>query len=95
MMPFSRGRRGEMGLCIRQQSIPEKLIPPEAENGREQKKRGKCREKMDRSIIRWRSSAIFSSGREYCSSLLPAGRRQKLEVLIEQARKALRRKVRV
>ena len=41
MMPFSRGRRGEMGLCIRQQSIPEKLIPPEAENGREQKKRGK------------------------------------------------------
>lgn len=41
MMPFSRGRRMEMGLCIRQQSIPEKLIPPEAENGREQKKRGK------------------------------------------------------
>ena len=29
-----------MGLCIRRQSIPKKLIPLEAENGREQKKRG-------------------------------------------------------
>ena len=64
MMPFSRGRRMEMGLCVRQQSIPEKLIPLEAENGREQKKRGKCRGKMDRSMIQGRSSAIFSFGRE-------------------------------